>query len=137
MIGYEFECFSFLFILKLFTAGNVKKYVFTVFIVLISHHNRRIQELPVGWIWGSSVQLLSLVATLAIVQLRVNHWNRYFEFHHKWSEQVRESTKSHHWVSYLVLNERDFPKNQICISCWFVTVNSEGINKKLDLPVFH
>ena len=32
MIGYEFECFSFLFIAVLFSAGNAKKNVFTVFI---------------------------------------------------------------------------------------------------------
>ena len=36
MIGYEFECFSFLFIVMLFSAGNVKKNVFTVFIVPIA-----------------------------------------------------------------------------------------------------
>ena len=35
MIGYEFECFSFLFIAVLFSAGNAKKNVFTVFTVPI------------------------------------------------------------------------------------------------------
>ena len=35
VIRYEFECFSFLFIVMLFSAGNVKKNVFTVFIVPI------------------------------------------------------------------------------------------------------
>ena len=35
MIGYEIEYFSFLFIAVLFSAGNVKKNVFTVFIVPI------------------------------------------------------------------------------------------------------
>ena len=35
MIGYEIEYFCFLFIVVLFSAGNVKKNVFTVFIVPI------------------------------------------------------------------------------------------------------
>jgi len=35
MIGYEFEYFSFLFIAVLFSAGNAKKNVFTVFTVPI------------------------------------------------------------------------------------------------------
>ena len=35
MIRYEFECFSFLFIAVLFSAGNAKKKVFTVFTVPI------------------------------------------------------------------------------------------------------
>ena len=35
MIRYEFECFRFFVIVKLFSAGNVKKNVFTVFIVPI------------------------------------------------------------------------------------------------------
>ena len=44
MIGYEIEYFSFLFIAVLFSAGNVKKNVFTVFtvpIVTIDGFNNR------------------------------------------------------------------------------------------------
>ena len=36
MIRYEFGCFRFFVIVKLFSAGNVKKYVFIVFIVPIA-----------------------------------------------------------------------------------------------------
>jgi hypothetical protein len=36
LIGYEFECFSFLFIVVLFSAGNAKKNGKHVFIVLIA-----------------------------------------------------------------------------------------------------
>lgn len=34
------------------------------------------------------------------------------------------------------LNDRDFPENQIRIFCFFITINSKGIDKKLDSSVF-
>ena len=43
MIGYEFECFSFLFIAILFSARNVKKKRFHSF-HCSDRHNRRIQK---------------------------------------------------------------------------------------------